>query len=155
MTPFLRHRMCYSNKIMYYSNRFRSLSPKVVTFSNLRVTDDLCHLSLLAANGWIAEEPERWDRTSACNGELLQSLQSIFWSHLAHPDRWRHKSDGPWERGLRPLLLSNNVTGSFTSPSNWNTKMKETRPMAPRNRPMTRHQNWEGGFTASMISPVF
>ena len=68
--------MCYSNKIMYYSNRFRSLSPKVVTFSNLRVTDEnlpllfifsrrhndkiwrpsvekhmLCHLSSLAANG--------------------------------------------------------------------------------------------------------
>ena len=28
-----------------------------------------CQVSLLAANyGWIAEEPERWDRTSACKG---------------------------------------------------------------------------------------
>ena len=87
-------------------------------------------LSSLAANGWIVEEPERWDRTSACKGALLQPLQSMFWSHLAHPDRWRHKSDRPWDRGLRPLLFSNNFTGSFTSPSNWSTRMKETRPTA-------------------------
>ena len=91
-----------------------------------------CQLSSLAAktkiNGWITEEPERWDRMSACKGALLLPLQSMFWSHLAHPDRWRHKSVRPWHRGLRPLLFSNNVTGSFTSPSNWSTRMKETRP---------------------------
>ena len=61
---------------------------------------------------------QRWDRKSACKGTLLQPLQSMFWSHLAHPDRCRHKSDWPWNRGLRPLVFSNNVTGSFTSPSN-------------------------------------
>ena len=61
---------------------------------------------------------QRWDRTSAWKGTLLQPLQSMFWSHLAHPDRWRHKSDRPWNRGLRPLVFSNIVTGSFTSPSN-------------------------------------
>ena len=48
-----------------------------------------CQLSSLAANGWIAEEPERWDRTSACKGALLQPLQSMFWSH---PPR------SPWHR---------------------------------------------------------
>ena len=31
-------------------------------------------------------------------------------------DDRRHKLDRPWHRGLRPLLFSNNVTGSFTSP---------------------------------------
>ena len=72
-------------------------------------------LSSLAANGWIAEEPERWDRTSACKGALLHPLQSMFWSHHAHPDQRQHKSDRPWHRSLRPLLFSNNVTGSFTS----------------------------------------
>ena len=71
---------------------------------------------------------QRWDRTSACKGALLQPFQSMFWSHLAHPDQRRHKSDRPWHRSLRPLLFSNNVTGSFTSPSNWSTRMKETRP---------------------------
>ena len=48
-------------------------------------------LSSLAANGWITEEPERWDRTSACKagkGALLQPLRFIFWSPLAHPERW-------------------------------------------------------------------
>ena len=43
-------------------------------------------------------------------------------THHAHPDQRRHKSDRPWHRSLRPLLLSNNVTGSFTSPSNWSTE---------------------------------
>ena len=37
-------------------------------------------LSSFAANGWIAEEPERRDRTSASKGALLQPLQSMFWS---------------------------------------------------------------------------
>ena len=48
-------------------------------------------LSSLAANGWITEEPERWDRTSACKagkGALLQPLRFIFLSPLAHPERW-------------------------------------------------------------------
>ena len=53
-------------------------------------------LSSLAANSWITEEPERWDRTckevrSACKagkGALLQPLRFIFWSLLAHPERW-------------------------------------------------------------------
>ena len=67
-------------------------------------------------------------------------------THHAHPDQRRHKSDRPWHRSLRPLLLSNNVTGSFTSPSNWSTGMKAT-----RSPPL----NWERIFTASMISPVF
>ena len=35
------------------------------------------------------------------------------WSHLTHPDQWRHTSDRPWHRGLRLLLFLNNVTGSF------------------------------------------
>ena len=36
------------------------------------------------------------------------------WSHLTHPDQWRHNSDRPWHRGLLRLLLSSsNVTGSF------------------------------------------
>ena len=35
------------------------------------------------------------------------------WSHLTHPDQWRHTSDRPWHRGVRLLLFSNNVTGSF------------------------------------------
>ena len=74
-----------------------------------------CQLSSLAANGWIAEEPERRDRTLAYKGALLQPLQFMFWSHLAHPDQWRHKSDR--HRGLRLLIFSNNVTGSFTSAS--------------------------------------
>ena len=52
---------------------------------------------------WIAQEPERWDRTSAYKGALLKLLQSMFWSHLAHPDQWRLKSDRPWHQGLRPL----------------------------------------------------
>ena len=78
----------------------------------------------------IAEEPDRWDRTSACKGGLLQPLQFMFWSHLAHPDRWRPNSDRQWHRGLRPLPFSNNVKGSFMSSFNWSTRMKETRPTA-------------------------
>ena len=54
-----------------------------------------------ATNSWRMEEPERWDRTSACKGALLQPIQFMFWSHLAHPDRWRHMSDRTWHRGLR------------------------------------------------------
>ena len=104
-----------------------------------------CILSSLAANGWIAEEAERWDRTSACKGALLQPLQSMFESQLAHPDQCRHKSDRPWNRGLHPLLVSNNVTGSFTSPSNWSTRMK-TRPTAYCHRPMTRSSELRKGF---------
>ena len=79
----------------------------------------------LAANDWIAEEPERWDWTSACKlGAILRPLQSMFWSHLAHPDRQWHKSDRDHlHRGLHPLLFSNNVM----SPSNWSTRVKETR----------------------------
>ena len=105
-----------------------------------------CQLSSLEANGWIAEEPERWDRASVCKGALLQPLQSMFWSHLAHPDRWQHKSVRPWLRGLRHLLFTKNVTSSFTSPSNWSTKMKETRPTAYRHRPMTRSSELRKGF---------
>ena len=45
--------------------------------------DMRCQLFSLAANGWIAEEPERWDWTSACKGALLQPFQSMLWSHLA------------------------------------------------------------------------
>ena len=48
-------------------------------------------LSSLGANGWVTEEPERWDRTSAYKagkGALLQPLRFIFWSDLAHPERW-------------------------------------------------------------------
>ena len=97
---------------------------------NEKRQDTRCELSSLAVNGWIAEEPERWNLTSACKGALLQPVQSMFWSHLAHPDWWRHKSDRPWHRGLRPRFFSNNVTGSFTSPSNWRTRMKKTRPTA-------------------------
>ena len=67
--------------------------------------DMRCQLFSLAANGWIAEEPESWDWTSACKGALLQPLQSMFWSHLALPDRRRHKSDRPWHRGLPPTLF--------------------------------------------------
>ena len=53
----------------------------------------------------------------------MQPLQSMF----AVIQR-RHKSDRPWHRGIRPLLFTNNVTGSFTSPSNWCVRMKKTRP---------------------------
>ena len=51
----------------------------------------------------------------------------MFWSHFAHPDRWRHKSDPP-------ALFEH--SGSFTSPSNRSTRMKETRAnglMSPPN----------------------
>ena len=64
-----------------------------------------CQLFSLSVNGWIAEEPESWDWTSACKGALLQPLQSMFLSHLALPDRRRHKSDRPWHRGLPPTLF--------------------------------------------------
>ena len=53
----------------------------------------------------------------------MQPLQSMF----AVIQR-RDKSDRPWHRGLRPLLFTNNVTGSFTSPSDWCVRMKKTRP---------------------------
>ena len=125
-------------------SRQREFTPVVVPGREFHSTDEIsqrypvnekrqdtrCELSSLAVNGWIAEEPERWNLTSACKGALLQPFQSMFWSHLAHPDWWRHKSDRPWHRGLRPLFFSNNVTGSFTSPSNWRTRMKKTRPTA-------------------------
>ena len=55
-------------------------------------------LSSLAVFGWIAKELERWDRTSASKGALSQPLQSMFWSHLAHPDRWRHHDIGAYEK---------------------------------------------------------
>ena len=110
-----------------------------------------CQLSSLAANGWIAEEPERRDRTSAYKGALLQPLQSMFWSHLAHPDQWRHKSDR--HRGLRPLIFLNNVAGSFTSASNWSTRTG--RRQGQRLNVTAHHLNWERSLTASMISLVF
>ena len=38
-----------------------------------------CQLSSLAANGWIAaEEPERWDRTSACKGAPATSVHVLI-----------------------------------------------------------------------------
>ena len=107
-----------------------------------------CQLSSLAANGWIVEEPERRDRTSAYKGALLQPLQSMFWSHLAHPDQWRHKSDR--HRGLRPLIFLNNVTGFFTSASNWSTRTG--RRQGQRLNVTAHHLNWERSLTASMIS---
>ena len=110
-----------------------------------------CQLSSLAANGWIVEEPERRDRTSAYKGALLQPLQFMFWSHLAHPDQWRHKSDR--HRGLRPLIFLNNVAGSFTSASNWSTRTG--RRQGQRLNVTTHHLNWERSLTASMISLVF
>ena len=111
-----------------------------------------CQLSSLAANGWIAEEPERRDRTSAYKGALLQPLQFMFWSHLAHPDQWWHKSDR--HRGLRPLIFSNNVTGSFTSASNWSTRTGRRQGQRLNITAQWRnHLNWES--TASMISLVF
>ena len=51
-----------------------------------------------------------------------------FCCHLVHPDQRRNMSDTPWNRDPRPLLLTKNVTGSCTSPSNWCVRMKETRP---------------------------
>ena len=51
-----------------------------------------------------------------------------FCCHLAHPDQRRNISDTPWNRDPRALLLTKNVTGSCTSPSNWCVRMKETRP---------------------------
>ena len=115
-----------------------------------------CQLSSLAANGWIAEEPERWDRTSAYKGTLLLPLQSMFWSHLVHPNQWRHKSDRPWHRGLRPLLFSNNVAGSFTSASNYSTRTGRRQAQRLNVTAQRRdHLNWERSFTASIISLAF
>ena len=59
-----------------------------------------------------------------------------FCCHLAHPDQRRNISDTPWNRDPRPLLLTKNVTGSCTSPSNWCVRMKETRPGCPPPPPL-------------------
>ena len=84
-----------------------------------------CQLSLLAASGWIVEEPERWDQTSACKGALCCHFH--VWSHLTHPDQWRLKSHRPWQQGLRPLLFLNNVVGSLMSHSKWYARRKENK----------------------------
>ena len=76
--------------------------------------------SSLAANGWIAEEPERWDRTSACKGVLCCCFSPCLIS--SRPSR-------PITAHTAPLF-SNNVTDSFKPPSNWYVRMKETRPTA-------------------------
>ena len=81
-----------------------------------RIKNKRCQLSSPAANGWIAEEPEFWDRTSACKGALLQPLQSMFWSHLAHPDQWRHKSDRPWHPGPTSPTLFEQFHRFFYAP---------------------------------------
>ena len=107
-----------------------------------------CQLSSLAADGWISEEPERWDRTSACKGALLQPLQSMFWSHLAHPA----KSDSPWHRGLRPLLFSSNVTGSFLGPLPTGVQGLRRQGQGLKVTAQWRdHLNLERGFTWYML----
>ena len=70
----------------------------------------------------------------------LQSMSAVI--------QTRHKSDRPWHRGLRPLLFTNNVTGSFTSPSDWCVRMKETRPgqrCPPARLLIYLKQVWGGG----------
>ena len=112
-----------------------------------------CQLPSLAANGWIAEEPDRWDWTSACKGALLQPLQSMFWSHLTHPDRWRHKSDRPHIRAyvrysfwtMSRVLLRPLPTGV----QGWRRQGQRLNVTAQR----CHHLNWGRSFTASMVSP--
>ena len=74
----------------------------------------------------------------------------MCWSHLAHPDRCRHKSDRPLHRGLRPLLISsnllisNNFTGSFTSSSNWRGSSHIKQVSATLSRSVNRYSNRSG-----------
>ena len=101
---------------------------------------------------WIAQEPERWDRTSACKGALLKLLQSMFWSHLAHPDQWRLKSDRPWHQGQRPLpfrTMSRVLLRPLpTEVQGWRQGQRLNVTAQWRD-----HLHWERDFTASMISP--
>ena len=56
----------------------------------------------------------------------------------------------------RPLLFSNNVTGAFTSP--YPTEVQGWRRQGQRLNVTVHwrdHLNWERGFSATMISPVF
>ena len=84
-----------------------------------------CQLSWLAANyGWIAEEPERWDRTSACKGRHSFSHFSRCFDHTSSTQTDKDTSQIHHDFGAYvPYSVSNNATGSFTSPSNWSTRM--------------------------------
>ena len=68
--------------------------------------------------GWIAEKPERWDRTTAYKGAHCCHFSPCMISPHPPQTNDQHKSDRPWHRVLRPLLFSNSVMGSFTSHMN-------------------------------------
>ena len=85
-----------------------------------------CQLSLLATNyGWIAEELERWDRTSACKGRHSFSHFSRCFDHTSSTQTDKDTSQIDHDFGAYvPYSVSNrDVTGSFTSPFNWSTRM--------------------------------
>ena len=75
-------------------------------------------ISSLAARGWIAKEPEGWDRTSAYVGALCSHFSQCMISPYPPQTNDRHKSDRPWHQVLRPLLFSNSFMRSLTSHKN-------------------------------------
>ena len=118
-----------------------------------------CQLSCLAANGWIAEEPERWDRTSQyTEGALVQPLnQALFWSHLAQPCK---TNDGTRQKDhdigtyvpYSFRTMSRVLVRPFPTGVQWWRRHRQRLNVTAQ---WCDHLNWERNFTAGMISPVF
>ena len=123
-------------QVKRYYERKNFLIPLSITFLNPKILGNIsdkmtglkkkvqCQLSSLAANyGWIAEEPERWDRTSACKGRYSFSHFSRCFDHTSSTQTDKDTSQIDHDVGARPpYSVSNKVTGSFTSPCNWSTR---------------------------------
>ena len=113
--------------------------------------------TFLTCSQWLICEglPERWDQTSACKGALLQSLQSMFWSHLAHPDRWWHiqidHDSGAYVPCSFPPMSQVLLCPLATEIQGWRRQEQRLGVTAQWHD----HLNWGRGFTASMISLVF
>ena len=112
-------------------------------------------LSSLAANGWIVEEPERLDRTSACKAHSCSHFGPCF----------DHTSPTQTDNGTSQIDhdIGANVPYSFqtmsrvllhplpTEVQGWRRQGQQLNVTAQ----WRDHLNWERSFTASMISPVF
>ena len=132
----------------------------LLTHSNTKIYQAVkenvrCQLSSLSANGWIAEEPERWDQTSACKGALLQPLQSIF-DHTSPTQTNDGTSQIDYNIGayvphsfqtMSSVILCPLPTGVH----GWRRQGQRLNVTAQWHD----HLKWERDFTASMISAVF
>ena len=136
-------------------NHRRSNTTSRLQILKIPVMTGRCKPSSLATKSWLAEEQERLDRAPAYKGALYYAPASV---HIDLPSPTQtndstcqidHDTGAYVIYSFRTML-----TRSFTSPSNWSARIKETRPAAKRHRPTTRSSELRRGFEVMLHGTI-